>query len=281
MPGPHPMKRWIAAIAFICLLMSAGPVGADGGPHEAVAGSDAGSGEVYAGVRRRHGVGLSSATTGGVPCVYGHAMGDGPAPEAVEFDMFDDDGVRYELWLAQCGDHTIYYWQAMLTRDQLMVDMEDEARRALPALRLNWVPMAALSKWTWVKWPNYVWVDSTAPVSATAATIGLSITATAVPTRLSVSPGDGSSHECRGDARPPTEAEVVAVAGDSAAGVCSFKYTTTSANQPNSTFVARFALAWDIYWTASDGTTGQLAGLNTVTSIPMKVAKIEAINTAP
>lgn len=244
------------------------------------AGADAGSNEVFVGAyHRRSGIGLSSGTTGGVPCEYLPATPDGPAAGEVVWEYFD--GVRYEMWVANCGDAAIYYWQSVLTPDQLLADITDLARKALPPLRPNWIPASATARWTWVRWPNYVWLgtEQLQPLTVTATTPGLSITATAEPTNLRVAPGDGTTIDCAATARPPTEAEIREIAGDAATGVCSFRYATTSAKQPGEAFSTTIELAWRINWAATDGTSGQLAGLQTSVTTPIRVAQMQAINT--
>ena len=267
--------------AFIlCAVITLGTASPAIGIDDSDRGTNSGSNEVFVGAyHRRSGIGLSSATTGGVPCEYLPATPDGPAAGEVVWEYFD--GVRYEMWVANCGDATIYYWQSVLTPDQLLADITDLARKALPPLRPNWIPASATARWTWVRWPNYVWLgtEELQPLTVTATTPGLSITATAEPMNLRVAPGDGTTIDCAATARPPTEAEIREIAGDAATGVCSFRYATTSAKQPGEAFSTTFELAWRINWAATDGTSGQLAGLQTSVTTPIRVAQMQAINT--
>jgi hypothetical protein len=178
-----------------------------------------------------------------------------------------------------CGDPTTNFWPAGLTvlrafdTDPGVQVLAQAAVQELqlppPTIHLNPTPPAAQL----VQVPMWMWLDS--PLwtvrSATAAVPDLSVTATARPTSVAWSTGDGATVTCPGPGsawKPGT---------NPAAGSpdCGHTYTTTSGQAG---FTLRATITWSVTW-AGGGATGTEPALTSTATVPITVAASAALNT--
>ncbi len=126
--------------------------------------------------------------------------------------------------------------------------------------------------------PTWVWVPAALwhPLSATATVPGESATATATPTSVTWSFGDGTTLVCDGPGTP------YAAGGNPAASspTCGHTYTTSSASEPGGAFPVAATVAWTVTWTGG-GQTGTLPALVTTAHAAFRVAEGEAIDVPP
>jgi hypothetical protein len=124
--------------------------------------------------------------------------------------------------------------------------------------------------------PTWLWLDQAAwaPVSATASVPGESVTATASPTLVTWSLGDGSTVVCSGPGTP------YEVGGDPAAPSpdCGHTYARSSAGESSGAFVVSATVSWRVSW-AGGGQSGTLPALTTTSSVQLRVGESQAINT--
>ena len=122
--------------------------------------------------------------------------------------------------------------------------------------------------------PTWLWVTGWVPVSATAAVPGESVSATATPTRVSWSMGDGTTVVCRGSGTPYR-------AGDdprAASPDCGHTYRSSSAGQPGGAYPVTATVTWSVTWTGG-GQAGALPALTTTSGAAFRVAESQALNT--
>jgi hypothetical protein len=142
----------------------------------------------------------------------------------------------------------------------------------LPAIRTN--PQTSTD--ILVRLPVWLWVEpgSWAPVLATAAVGGLSVTATATPTQVLWAPGDGAGVECSGPGTPWRPGLDPWAASPS----CGYAYPRSSGGQPGEVYVLRATVTWSVAWRASTGQVGVVPALTTTRTVLVRVAEAQAIN---
>lgn len=141
-----------------------------------------------------------------------------------------------------------------------------ELRLPQPVIRVNPSPPAQQL----VHLPTWLWVDggSWQAQSATASVPGLSVTATARPSKLVFSTGDGSSVTCNG----PGTAWTVGKNPDAASPDCGHTYTRPG------TYTLTATVTWQISW-AGGGQTGTVPDLTTTSNLTITVTESQALNT--
>jgi hypothetical protein len=161
------------------------------------------------------------------------------------------------------------------------------AQRAASLLRipeLTAVSNGGPSQTTYVGIPSWLWVTGwKALTSPPAAVAGRSVRATAVPTSVTWSMGDGKSVTCRGpgapfDPRTPSNPR------------CGYTYRIDSSAQPQTGpspndryFTVRGSVTWAITWTCT-GSCDQRGGtlpaiLQQTTPMPLRVFQVETVVT--
>lgn len=126
-----------------------------------------------------------------------------------------------------------------------------------------------------VNLPTWLWLGGDwAPVEATAAVPGVSVTARAVPKSVRWVMGDGSVVVCRGPGTP------YAAGGDPAAPSpdCGHTYRVSSAGRPGEAFAVSVAVSWTVTW-AGAGAGGTFPGLTTTGGAAFRVAESQALVT--
>ena len=125
-----------------------------------------------------------------------------------------------------------------------------------------------------VSLPTWLWVqpDSLQPQTATATVPGVSVTATAKPTKVTWTMGDGSKVVCRGPGTPfPEGGDPKAASPD-----CGYTYTKSSAGNQDSAFAVKATISWSISWDGN-GQQGNLPALQTDSQTQFRVAESQAL----
>jgi len=124
--------------------------------------------------------------------------------------------------------------------------------------------------------PTWLWLDrgSWGAESATASVPGASVTATATPTSVSWSLGDGTDLTCTGAGTPfPAGADPQAASPD-----CGHTYRRSSAGAPHLAFPASATVHWTVIWSGM-GTGGTFPDMTTTASASFRVAEAQALGT--
>lgn len=126
-----------------------------------------------------------------------------------------------------------------------------------------------------VELPTWAWLQKNqwTPLSATASVPGESVTATATPSQVTWSWGDGTSTICHGPGTP-----YVAGTSDPAASSpdCGHTYRQTSATQPGEKFPATATITWTVAWNGG-GQAGTLPDLTTSSTVHWTVRQIQSL----
>lgn len=140
----------------------------------------------------------------------------------------------------------------------------------------------------YVNLPEWLWIDPAIwhaySVTATAANAVGAATATATATPVDVvwDMGDRPTPDtvCNSPGVPYDEQEPPA----DQTTTCSHTFVTSSLGQPSpdgnaddAAFPVTVTLQWQVTWTASDGATGTLPTISTITRTTLRVAQIEAV----
>jgi hypothetical protein len=147
--------------------------------------------------------------------------------------------------------------------------LADEAIRALrlplPAIRVNPAPPAKQIVFV----PTWVWLgpESWGNRSATASVPGMSVTATAVPTKLVIST-NGQTVTCKGPGTAWTPGRDAAGSSPS----CGVTYGTRGS------FPLQATVTWNVSW-AGGGVTGTAPAMTTTASLTLQVIEEPALNT--
>lgn len=249
------LRRLTAALAAGCAaaLVTAAPALAGGGPGSALAGGGAGSVQCQGG-----GCDLSVTVPGqaSVPAV--------PAAGQVSAQpqLCAVRGGPPNCRILDAGRGSLLAL-ALAARSRLVLGTPVIASSPKPgAEQLAWMPT-----WLWLAGP---W----APVTATAAVPGVSVTATAVPQRVIWNMGDGSAVTCAGPGVPFGPGDNPA----SPSPACGHTYQRGSAAAPGGAFTVTAQVIWNVTWSGA-GTGGAFPGLVTTASVRMPVAQSLAIVT--
>lgn len=134
-----------------------------------------------------------------------------------------------------------------------------------PTVRLNPAPPARQL----VHLPTWIWVDRAVWTarSATASVPGLSVTATATPTKMVISTGDGTTVTCQGPGTP------WAAGRDPHASspTCGHTYTSPGWRRLTAT------VTWSVSW-AGGGASGAVPALSTTSTRTVRVTESQALN---
>jgi len=123
---------------------------------------------------------------------------------------------------------------------------------------------------------TWLWLDrgSWGAQSATAAVPGASVTATATPTSVSGSMGDGTELTCTGPGTPyPAGGDPQAASPD-----CGHTYHRSSASAPGQAFPASATVHWTVTWSGM-GAGGTFPDMTTSASASFRVAEAQALGT--
>lgn len=122
--------------------------------------------------------------------------------------------------------------------------------------------------------PTWLWVDRSVwrAQSRSASAGGVSVTATARPTSVSWSTGDGGEVACAGPGTP--YADTMPPGGPSPD--CGHTYVRSSAGRPDESFPVRATITWAISWSGA-GSGGTLPPLTSTAEAAFRVAESEAL----
>ena len=165
----------------------------------------------------------------------------------------------------------------LVTPQQLLQQALNELQ--IPTLRPHTAPprgkdgLVGLPEWFWV--PAGDWH----PLSVTVTAGPVWATATASPTGLSFQPGGGLAPvTCAG----PGTAYDPAKSSAEQHSTCAFTYEQPSVGQPGNAYQASIAVTWNVSWTGSGGTGGEVdAGLVIPFQFAIPVAQGEALVSSP
>lgn len=127
-----------------------------------------------------------------------------------------------------------------------------------------------------VNLPIWLWLDpdSWAPQSATVSVPGVSVTATATPTRVVWSMGDGAEVTCRSAGTSfPAGADPAAASPD-----CGHTYRFSSQGRPGGSFPVTATVFWSVRWSGA-GQDGRFDDLSTTSATAWQVVESQGVNT--
>lgn len=119
--------------------------------------------------------------------------------------------------------------------------------------------------------PVWLWTDPWEPLTEEVTLRGYSITATATPTRVDWSMGDGSGITCTTAGTPFSTSYGFVESPD-----CGYIYQQQSDNQPGRTFTVTGTMTWDVQWVGA--ATGSTA-TTTDDSIAVMIGEYQTVNT--
>jgi len=130
-----------------------------------------------------------------------------------------------------------------------------------------------------VSLPTWLWVEGAwQPQSATATVPGVSVTATATPTKVTWAMGDGSKVVCPGPGTPFPDVDDPNADPKAASPDCGHTYAESSAGQPNAAFAVKATISWSITWKLNgQGPAQNLPGLQTTSQTQFRVAESQAL----
>ena len=255
-------------VAVLAVWTSAAPAGAaNGGAYGAPAPAS-----VLAWVATSPGGGLS----GGAGCSWeSKAVGSDWAPgDRIVLGSVDNRSTpRLMAWTRTCAGEAVFVWVPIVTAVELAAIARDEVARRLPQPALALSPAAVpggvvnLEEWLAVADPG--------AVAATAAIPGLSVTVTASPVSMVWDMGNRDIVRCAGLGtlwRPGL--------GDAARPSCGYTYRWYSADRPGDRYQVSVTLAWSVAWVGTDGTSGVLGDLSTLTGFGFRVREIQTVEVA-
>jgi hypothetical protein len=146
------------------------------------------------------------------------------------------------------------------------------ARLVLPRLVIRANPAGAQL----VRLPTWLWVDPAgwAPRSATAAVPGVAVTATATPSRVVWSMGDGATVACASAGTPFRAGTDPAAASPD----CGHTYRSSSQERPGGVFPVRATVFWTVTWSGA-GQSGHFDDLSTTMTTLFRVLDSPAVTT--
>ncbi len=263
----HRLRR-LAALGWILVVLGAAPVLA-GPEREAVGGATVdesqGAVSIEAGSSVSVGAGSSSATAG----TTGDGEGDGAAFVAVNENIcrapLSAGGEPCPAEPPTPGAPVDPQVLAAQARGQLTLPA--------PEIRLNPAPprdqLVNLTTWMWLDPAS--WGTRTSQVAVP----GVAVTASARPERVIWDMGNGDRVVCHG----PGVAYDSARPEGAQRSDCSYTYRRSSAGRPQQRYVVTATVEWSASW-AVVGVPGggSLPGLRRSTSVPVRVAEVQAVN---
>lgn len=148
------------------------------------------------------------------------------------------------------------------------------SRLVLPDVTISVSPSGAQL----VRLPTWLWIDPQLwhPQTASASVPGIAVTATATPTRVVWSTGDGASVTCTGPGTPWRTGSDPAAASPT----CGHVFARSSATAPGGVFTVRATVTWSVTW-AGAGQGGALPALTTTAATTVRVNEVQTVVVAP
>jgi len=181
------------------------------------------------------------------------------------------------------ADWTIWYWAATPPPpppDPAVLAQQAVAAMPFVAGQIGLAPPAGGNSMGIVGMPTWMWISNpgestTGPMTRSASAGGITVTATAVLTRVVWSMGDGQKVTCGGAKAPGTA--YAASYGGSSSPTCGYVYTKTSAAQPGQEYTLTATSYWTVSWFGA-GASGTIP-LSFSRSIQQKVGEYQVIVT--
>jgi hypothetical protein len=190
----------------------------------------------------------------------------------VEATRVSADGTTQTLYARDCTGVLQYLWVGPITAADVATLARDTVRAQLPTPQPDFAPPADSM---FVNYDTWFAVTETDPVTATATVPGLSVTATATPTSITLDTGthidgDTTTIECDlwGSTNRPANGCVWTPAHPSVeqvTGTNDYRYHAT------------VTLTWNVTWQATNGQTGNLGTTSTSTPVLIAVREIQTI----
>jgi hypothetical protein len=145
----------------------------------------------------------------------------------------------------------------------------------LPSPQINASPSTGADQL--VGLPTWLWLGKAGwqATTAIAAVPGESVTATATPTSVAWSFGDGTTLVCQGPGTPYTASG----SPDEPSPTCGHTYASSSAGQPDGAFTITATVSWSVNW-AGGGQAGTVPALQNTAAAALRVADVQSLNTA-
>jgi len=202
----------------------------------------------------------------------------GPAPTVIGGEMAT-------IYVRTCGAALDLVWVVPITGAAAVPGALAAVQKLLPAPNPIMVPpQNDPHGFAYTQVPLWWWLSASQwqPVSATAtATNGpdtVSATATATPSDIQFKAGDGvGSVDCAGPGIPFDDS--LSLAAQSTP--CQYTYRQSSSLSQSGTWPASWTVVWHVTWTASDGTGGALAPLQSTTTRALSVAEDQSVVVNP
>ena len=269
-----------AAAAAVLLAIEPGAAGADG-----TADAWAGDGQVGSaarGIEAKAAGGTARRRTARPTCTYqlldeqASATADRFAANGWGAPRGDGPGSWYrKICTSEAGGSaaTIVWVPPRRTDPRALAEeATDRADIPLPELRLS----PPVDEAQVVNLPTWLTIDPAQwrPVTSSATAGGVTATATAVPESVTWSMGNGDRVTCAG---PGTVYDPAA--GEAAKPGCTYTFRRSSARAPGGRFLLEATVTWRVSWAASGAPGGGSLGTVTrTTSVPIRVAEIQALN---
>jgi hypothetical protein len=226
-------------------------------------------------------VGGTASSAGSVTCAYSPVS----ATEAAQLDQVSPHLNQSGGWFfrpCQAGSGPV--WLPIGPTRSVQHPVIDLAVLAQQAYRILPIPSPRLatnppaSRLQLVHVPTWLWVDQTTwgTRTATVSVPGESVTATAIPTNVTWSMGDGRTVVCDGPSTP-YDPHLSPTAQYSA---CTYTYERGSAGMSGDRYKVSATVTWLVSWTATGiaSSGGQLPPLQRTSLITLAVGEAEALN---
>lgn len=189
------------------------------------------------------------------------------------------------LYQRSCGPNFDLVWVVPITGAAATPGAAADVQKLLPKPAPIMVPpkndrhgfaYTQVPLWWWL--PAGQWQPLSATATATNGPNTVSATATATPSDIRFDAGDGvGSVDCAGPGVPFDDSlSLKAQTTD-----CQYTYRQSSSLSPDGTWPASWTVVWHVTWTASDGTSGTLAPLQSTTTRALSVAEDQSVVVNP
>ncbi len=199
-------------------------------------------------------------------------------------DVLNEDGIAdpldYEWYWKSCPAEGGGSSSTLIPvpRDPEPVDPEDLREEAIDRLQLptptiDFNPptdqVVHVESWLWID--DAIWREHTKSVSAG----GVTVTASAQPTRVIWDMGNGDVVVCNDSGTPYDTSRPAAEQSTT----CSYTYEHTSAGQPGDVYQVTATVEWQVSWTVTGAPGGgALPTLSTSSATSVRVAEMQALN---
>ena len=211
----------------------------------------------------------------GDPDWHGHAPGDG-AVYTRTCPYAPGGGASGNVWLAAAPAGPPIVTPAELAQQALAKIHRTAARvRTAPSARGQRTALVGSPIWLWIDKTGTDYATRAAPLSATAAVPGLSVTADVYVTAVDWNMGDsGAAKTCTLPGTPYKDSD-----GAKASPDCGYSYTRPSIGQADQRYAITATVHWFVRWTSSNGARGTIAVDPIATpATTLRVSELQVLN---